>query len=345
MFKTKLFPVFAFSLMFCSCQNSDNGVIMPTEFNTPVSLDKNIDSISTLILSDSLDADLYFQRAELYLKNNSLRLGSADLDKSVELNPKNAKYWFKLGVLNFSKQETRAARDCWITCSNLDSRNIDCRLSLAEMFLAVGELKKGQNRLNEILAFDPKNSYALYLTGNFALMSNDTTKAIKYMQSAINENQELFKAYDQLGVLYSSKKNLLAIDYFNSALRLKPNQFDVHYKVAIFYQKMGFFDQATQAYLRVLELNASHELSLHNLGAIGIFTKDYISAKKYFSMAISQNSSYLEAYFGRAYTYELMGDFLRSESDYRISLMLDPAYLPSIDGLSRLEVENLDLVK
>jgi tetratricopeptide (TPR) repeat protein len=210
------------------------------------------------------------------------------------------------------------------------------------MFLAVGELKKGQNRLNEILAFDPNNSDALYLTGNFALMNKDTTKAIKYMQSAINENQQLFKAYDQLGVLYSSKKNLLAIDYFNSALRLMPNQYDIHYKVAIFYQKMGFFDEASQAYLRVLELNSSHELSLHNLGAIGVFNKDYHSAEKYFSMAISQNSSYLEAYFGRAYTYELMGDFLKSESDYRTSLMLDPAYLPSIDGLSRLEVANLD---
>jgi tetratricopeptide (TPR) repeat protein len=105
---------------------------------------------------------------------------------------------------------------------------------------------------------------------------------------------------------------------------------------------MGFFDEASQAYLRVLELNSSHELSLHNLGAIGVFNKDYHSAEKYFSMAISQNSSYLEAYFGRAYTYELMGDFLKSESDYRTSLMLDPAYLPSIDGLSRLEVANLD---
>ena len=342
MLQTKFFPVFAFSLMFCCCQNSNNGIVIPVEVDTSIILGKKIDSISTLILSDSLDADLYFQRAELYLKENSLSLGSADLEKSVELNPKNAKYWFKLGVLNFSKQETRAARDCWITCSNLDSRNIDCRLNLAEMFLAVGELKKGQNRLNEILAFDPKNSYALYLTGNFALMRQDTTKAIKYMQSAINENQELFKAYDQLGVLYSSKKDFLAIDYFNSALRLKPNNFDVHYKVAIFYQKMGFFDEATQAYLRVLEYNASHELSLHNLGAIGVFTKDYHSAKKYFSMAISQNTSFLEAYFGRAYTYELMGDFLRSESDYRTSLMLDPAYLPSIEGLSRIEAANLD---
>jgi tetratricopeptide (TPR) repeat protein len=342
MVKIKLFTAFTLILLFCGCHSGNNDKISLIESGTSFSPSQKIDSLSSLIQLDSLNADLYFQRAELLLKNKELNLGSIDLEKTVKLDPKNTKYWFKLGVLNFSKQESRRARDCWLTCSDLDSRNIDCRLNLAEMFLAIGELKKGQNRLNEILAFDPKNSYALFLTGNYALMTQDTTKAIKYIQSAINEDQDLFKAYDQLGVIYSSRKDFLAIDYFNSALRLKPNRFDVHYKVAMFYQSLGFFDEAIQAYLRVLELNSSHELSLHNLGAIGVFTEDYKSAEKYFSSAISQNASFLEAYFGRAYTYELMGDFLKSESDYRTSLMFDPAYLPSIEGLSRLESTNLN---
>ena len=103
------------------------------------------------------------------------------------------------------------------------------------MYLAVGELKKGQKRLNEILDFDPQNSSALFLTGNYALMENDTVKAMKYIQSAINEDQSLFRAYDQMGVLYSSKGDLLALDYFNAALRLKPYRFDDRYHDKIFH--------------------------------------------------------------------------------------------------------------
>jgi len=341
MFNHSLFLALV-SLIILACHTSKEDSIFRIEVDNSLSLTQKIDSVSFLIRSDSLNAYLYFQRAELHLKNSALNLGSIDLERSLELDPENTKYWFRLGVLNFSKQDTRAARDCWISCAALDSRNIDCRLNLAEMYLAVGELKKGQKLLNEILEFHPKNSNALFLTGNFALMSNDTTKAIKYIQSAINENQYFFEAYDQLGVIYSSKKNRLAIDYFNSALRLNPNRFDIHYKVGMFYQTIGFYDKAIKAYVRVLELSPSHELSMHNLGAIGIFIKDYQSAKKYFSMAIKHNASFLEAYFGRAYTYELMGDVVSSESDYRTSLLLDPGYLPSIEGLSRLKSQIKD---
>ena len=113
----------------------------------------------------------------------------SDLQFAVQLDSTNSEYWAKLGLLNYAMQQTRNAKNCWEKCSNFDSRNLDCRLNLAEIYLAVGELKKGQKRLNEILDFDPQNSSALFLTGNYALMDRDTVKAMKYIQAAINEDQ------------------------------------------------------------------------------------------------------------------------------------------------------------
>ena len=153
-----------------------------------------IDSITGLILYDTLNAALYFDRAALYMQNTALDMGASDLKRAVELDSTNAKYWLKLGVLYYAMQESRGAKDCWEYCCNLDASNFDCRINLAEMYLAVGELKKGQKRLNEILDADPKNSTALFLTGNYALMEKDTIKAMKYIQAAINEDQTLFNA-------------------------------------------------------------------------------------------------------------------------------------------------------
>jgi tetratricopeptide (TPR) repeat protein len=326
----------------CKSNTSTESITSESQVDSVSLFVAQIDSISELIEVDSLNASFYFDRAGLYMKTQSLGPGISDLQYAVQLDSTNAEYWGKLGVLNYAMQQTRNAKDCWERCSNLDTRNLDCRLNLAEMYLAVGELKKGQRRLNEILDLDPQNSSALFLTGNYALMEKDTVKAMKYIQSAINEDQSLFRAYDQMGVLYSSKGDLLALDYFNAALRLEPYRFDIHYKVGMFYQSLQAFDEAISAYQRVLSAYPDHKTSLHNIAVIAVFGGDLPRAIEYFTKAIGADASYLEAYFGRAYTYELLGNLIKSESDYRTSLMLDPAYLPSIDGLARVDALKLN---
>ena len=340
--KKYLYLALCVAFVGCISNISTQNIATKTQVDSVTVFVAQIDSISELIEVDSLNASFYFDRAGLYMKTQSLGPGISDLQKAVQLDSTNAEYWGKLGVLNYAMQQTRNAKDCWERCSNFDSRNLDCRLNLAEMYLAVGELKKGQRRLNEILDFDPQNSSALFLTGNYALIEKDTVKAMKYIQSAINEDQSLFRAYDLMGVLYSSKGDLLALDYFNAALRLEPNRFDIHYKVGIFYQSLQAYDEAISAYERVLNSYPDHKTSLHNIAVIAVFTGDFPRAIEYFTKAIGADASYLEAYFGRAYTYELLGSFIKSESDYRTSLMLDPAYLPSIDGLARVDALKLN---
>lgn len=337
----KKYSYIIFYFLFASCYQKSNVYDLSSnnllEKDPSLTLIHKIDSVSDLISYDSSNAALYFDRAALHIKNEDLDMGASDLKIAVKLDSTNAKYWSKLGVLYYAMQESRSAKDCWEYCSNLDASNLDCRINLAEIYLAVGELKKGQKRLNEILDADPKNSTALFLTGNYALMEKDTIKAMKYIQASINEDQTLFNAYDQMGVLYSSKRDLLALDYFNSALRLQPYRYDIHYKVGMFYQSLQAFDEAVQAYERALELKSDHKTSLHNLAVIEVFRRNYNSAINYFTQAIKVDDSYVEAYFGRAYCYELIGDLVKSESDYRTSLILDAKYMPSRQGMDRIK--------
>ncbi len=326
-----------FSLLSCN-EKVSNKASSNIKLDSTLFINASIDSLTLLILKDSLNASNYFQRAGYYMKINSLYKGLADLQNSVKLDPTNAEYFLKLGELNYSLQNSRVARDSWEKCSYLDPNSIDCRLNLAQLYLAVGELKKGQGRLNEVLDKDPQNSSALFLTGNYALMNKDTIKALKYIQAAINENQDFFNAYDLMGVLYSAKGDILALDYFNTALRLAPNQYDIHYKVGMFYQSLKLYEQALEAYERALEINPNHQTSMHNIAVISIFSQNYSKSIDYFTRAIQLDASYIEAYFGRGYAYELSGDLLKSELDYRTSLMLNPKYIPSREAMSRLNL-------
>jgi len=323
------------TLLSCGQKSATNTNVKPVSDSTNPILDR-IDSLTLEIVIDSLNAALYFERAELYLKSNSVNPGATDLIRAVQLDSTNALYWQQLGTLHFAMKNSRFAKNSWEECARLDTRNIECRLSLAEVYLAVGELKKGQEKVNEVLDFDSKNAEALYLSGNYALMDADTVKAIKYIQASINQKQDFFKAYDLMGVLYSATGNVLALDYFNSALRLRPDRFDVHYKVGMFYQNIGAYNEAILAYNRALAVNPDHKISLHNIAVINIFLGEHKNALAIFSKAITLDDMYLEAYFGRAYTYEILGNLISSEADYRTALMLDPAYRPAMDGLSRI---------
>ena len=323
------------TLLSCGQKSATNTDVNAVSDSTNPILDR-IDSLTLEIVVDSLNAALYFERAELYLKSNSVNPGATDLIRAVQLDSTNALYWQQLGTLHFAMKNSRFAKNSWEECARLDARNIECRLSLAEVYLAVGELKKGQEKVNEVLDFDSKNAEALYLSGNYALMDADTVKAIKYIQASINQKQDFFKAYDLMGVLYSATVNVLALDYFNSALRLRPDRFDVHYKVGMFYQNIGAYKEAILAYNRALTVNPDHKISLHNIAVINIFLGEHKNALDIFSKAITLDDMYLEAYFGRAYTYEILGDLISSEADYRTALMLDPAYRPAMDGLSRI---------
>jgi len=333
--KKYLFVGLGLLLASCSQNTEKSNSASVTNDSIPAHIFK-MDSLSNLIAQDSLQAELYFERAHFHIENNDVNSAAFDFQKALQLDSTKAEYWYSFGELNYITNDSRTARDNWERCAKLDPENIDCRLSLAEMYLAVGELKLGQQKLNEVLKFDARNAGALFLTGNIALAQKDTVKAVKYVQSAINENQELFAAYDLLGVLYSGKGDLLAIDYFNAALNLRPYRYDIHYKVGMFYQTLEAYDAAIEAYHRVLEINPEHKSSLHNIAVIAVFAGDYPRAIDNFTKAIANDMSYLEAYFGRAYAYELSKEIVKAESDYRTCLMIEPSYLPAIDALKRI---------
>ena len=51
----------------------------------------------------------------------------------------------------------------------------------------------------------------------------DTAKAISSMQTAVEQDQQYYNAYMQLGILCAAQRNKLAVDYYKNALKVIPN--------------------------------------------------------------------------------------------------------------------------
>ena len=87
-----------FSLLSCNEKVSNKGY-SNIKLDSTLVINTSIDSLTLLILNDSLNASNYFQRAGYYMKINSLYKGLADLQNSVKLDSTNAEYFLNLGNL------------------------------------------------------------------------------------------------------------------------------------------------------------------------------------------------------------------------------------------------------
>jgi Flp pilus assembly protein TadD len=65
--------------------------------------------------------------------------------------------------------------------------------------------------------------------------------------------------------------------------------------------------------------------------------QDFVKAVDYFSQAVQMAPEYSEAWYNRAYCYELLGQDELARNDYQQTLKLKSNYQKAIEGLNRLD--------
>jgi tetratricopeptide (TPR) repeat protein len=142
----------------------------------------------------------------------------------------------------------------------------------------------------------------------------------------------------QLGILYSTARNPLAIGYFQTATKIAPNRREAYYLLGMAYQEQENIPKALETYGNLLAFAPDYKEALYNIGYIHlVYTADYPAAIDYFSRAIALDPKYTDAYFNRGYSHELSGDYGNARNDYQKALEITPNYERSIEGLNRLD--------
>jgi tetratricopeptide (TPR) repeat protein len=134
------------------------------------------------------------------------------------------------------------------------------------------------------------------------------------------------------------KNNMLALQYFNGALKVKPQSEEALYGRAMWYQEhMQDYDKAIQDYTSIIQLNPRNRNAHFNLGYIHYqYLKVYDQAIKHYSDAINADAAYAEAFYNRGLVYETVGNIMAAKSDYTKAIELRPGYVLASDGLQRV---------
>ncbi len=116
-----------------------------------------------------------------------------------------------------------------------------------------------------------------------------------------------YRALIQLGSIYQQLKDTVAFDYFDAALRAKPNDEFALFSMARFYQELGVYDTALMYYDNVISFYPMNKQACDNKGYILLEYEDFDAASIAFQQALHIDPSYVEAVYNLGRTFEAQG--------------------------------------
>jgi tetratricopeptide (TPR) repeat protein len=292
-------------------------------------------AINQKILGDPNDANLYNERAKLYLSLRQLDDAISDTKRAIRIDSTVAVYYLTEADIFFTANETRNAKDMLEKIVKKFPTNTDGLLKLGELYYFVKQYDNAFAKINDALKINVNLAKAYYLKGNIYKETGDTAKAISSFETAIEQDNRNYGAFLDLGLIYGSRKNTIALEYYNNAISVNPMRTDGLYAKAKLLQDLEKTDEAVALYNQILKIDSLHAFSLYNIGAIELeIKKDPKAALVHFTKAINADPKYAEAYFARGVCYQELKDKNNAYADYNMCLQLKPNYEPAVEALN-----------
>jgi tetratricopeptide (TPR) repeat protein len=199
----------------------------------------------------------------------------------------------------------------------------------------VKEHQRSLGHLNAVHALEKSNTDAWYLKGMNLKEMKDTPTAITAFQYAFEADPSNYDAAMQLGILYSARRNKLAVDYYNACLRLKPKSDEAYFNRAWYYQQNRQYRDALKDYQKVIMINPSHDMAYYNVGYIHFELRQLDEALRSWNICIQMNPENVQAYYMRGLVHEIRGNKPDARLNYEYVLKLQPDHALAREGLKR----------
>jgi tetratricopeptide (TPR) repeat protein len=332
-----------FSLLLTSCgePKTNDLPLIPSpqsdsevaKLNTP-----ELKAVNEELKKNPNDPELYIKRSRIYIGLKEFNAALGDANRVMALDSSKAEHYLALADVYFASNKTRQAKDILERTAKKFPDNTDALLKLGELYYFVKQYDNAMTFINSALKADENLAKGYYLKGSVFKELGDTAKAISSMNTAVEQDNKYYQAYIDLGLLYAARRNPLAFEYYDNALRLKVNDQDAMYNKAKLLQDLNKTEESLMLYEDLLKVNPNHSEALYNIGAIYLDRKKQTNkALDYFSKAIVTDPQYTEAYFARGVCFEMLKDYNNAKADYQMSLQITPNYEPSIEALNNLE--------
>jgi tetratricopeptide (TPR) repeat protein len=290
------------------------------------------------VASDSLNPEAFHRRAQYLIHTGDFNSALSDMNKAIQLNSRDSRYFVTLSDIYLAKGMVRNCLEALQKAELLDPSNNDALLKTAELYFILKDYENTFLYIKKAVDLDRQNPVAYFIAGYARMEKGDTSGAIRDLQTAVDQDQGYYEALVELGVIFSARRDPLAIGYFKRATDVEPNREEAYYLLAFTYQEMMELEKAIETYQKLLAINPQYKEAHYNLGYIHqVYLERFREAIGYFTEAIDIDPSYADAYYNRGYCFELSGEAANARKDYQQALSLVTNHELAIRGMNRLD--------
>ncbi len=327
-------------LFFASCENGNTVDDIP---NTTIATDTTLTEeerafkeINELLKTDVNNTGLYLRRARLYQKYGDFNAAVNDLNRAIKIDSLIPEFYLLKAELLKSQDKFKEAKEVLDKCMYVDNDNVQARVELGWLALYTYNHKQALDYADAALKRDMYNAEAYYLKGMIFLDKKDTALAKSSFKTAVEQENDYYSAYIQLGLLYFYDESNISEGYFKNALRIDPKSLEALYSIAYYYQERGEYEKAMEHYQKSIDIQPYRE-PYFNMGYIyHEYLQEYEKAIEYYTKAINVEPRYLDAYFNRGLCYELMKNNVKAKADFQKVLEFNPTHTNAAKALERV---------
>ncbi len=322
-----LFTAFTVLLFvtFSSCDDTE-----VNEENTEV-VEQNIDSLLT---SNPDDVGLLVKRGNEYFDNYQYDLAMNDAAKAFRLDSLNVDARLLYAEVlnnrhNRTVEDVSIAQRHYKVVLGKQPENTRALVGLASTYLYQQDFDRTFQFVNDALRIDPKYRNAYVLKGTAYLMMDNKKLAISSYETAIQQDPDFYEAYFILGQIFQAENDPLCVEYFTSAAKLKPDNYEFKYQEAYSKEMFGQFEGAKEGYREMVysEDDIYVMRGLFHQGHIQQFEdKNIDSAIYFYQSAIKTDPRFLEAWFNLGICHEEKGNKEKALKSYAKCLELNPEF-------------------
>lgn len=325
-------------LLCFSCKQGGGGDEQTQSSRDSLSSSGEMERLNQLILKEPNNAHAYYLRSRLFMQRTIMQQAINDAVKAVELDTTRVDYYLHLADLSFRGLLINKAISNYEIALQRDPKNVEANMKLAELYLYLKTYPKAVQYCDAVIQLDDKYTKAYFIKGFVFKETGDTARALSSFQTVVDIEPAYYDAHIQLGIINAARKNKIAQQYYNNALRIRPTSVEALYNRGLFYQQSGQLEKAEEDYNQILKLNPAYEDAYYNLGFIAlVFKEDYPAAIQQFTYALNINQNYVEAYYNRGLAQEFSGNKEAAMADYRKALNIYPTYKLAQERMKGLE--------
>lgn len=306
-----------------------------------------VDSIAFFtkrIISDSSNAQLFADRARVYLANGNLDPALRDLNRALILQPDEPSLYLMLSDVYLVLGQTDNSLTALKKAIRLRPDQVASYLKLAEVYLLIDDPHAASGAADKAIQLDVNNAESYYIKGISLLQAGDTLDAVLNLKISIRVDTANFMSYMQLASIAVAQGDTMAVYYLKQALIDQPQDERALFFLGMTLQEKRDYYNALEYFKQVVQLYPKNKRAYYHAGYIclaELSQPEY--AVEFFGQAVTLDSNYVEAVYNLGRSYEELADYKNARRLYRKSLIILPNYPLAVQGLNRLDDQKLGL--